>query len=223
MAAEGLPLGVKLLAFVLTLCGLSSAERSVHFRSAVSRNATGHWTVSTAVLHDGQRRPEDNEQTIVWGTYDLSFTSLLRNNQQSLVTTILVTVPPEVHPDYKLYDGIGYYKIHKRGSFWNEANETCRNEGAHLVVINSKREEDVVKGIVKDSGTEWAYIGLHRDDKEEFRTVLGDSLSSLRYQNWNSDHPRYVSGENCASVSYEGVIDDDSCRIERYFVCEVPL
>ncbi|XP_049944139.1 ankyrin homolog [Schistocerca serialis cubense] len=91
MAAEGLPLGVKLLAFVLTLCGLSSADRSVHFRSAVSRNATGHWTVSTAVLHDGRRRPEDNEQTIVWGTYDLSFTSLLRNNQQSLVTTILVT------------------------------------------------------------------------------------------------------------------------------------
>ena len=63
---------------------------------------------------------------------------------------------------YKFYPGVGYYKFYKFKVNWGEAWSQCREEKAHLVVIDSDRELEVVKKLQSDIGnTDWVYIGVH--------------------------------------------------------------
>lgn len=75
------------------------------------------------------------------------------------------------------------YKFHRQGRPWYKAYTTCKAEEAHLAVINSKRENKVLKDlfakypssrIEKGTYTHNAYIGVRDwEDGKSWMTVEG--------------------------------------------------
>lgn len=63
------------------------------------------------------------------------------------------------------------YKVSKVVFSWNQAYSECQNEGAHLVVINSKAESNVVKQLMssatllRESYSPYYYIAGIRAEK----------------------------------------------------------
>ena len=74
--------------------------------------------------------------------------------------------PPE--PGYEKIEDLGYYKVHAKKETWYEARKICEQEGAHLFVIKSKQEAEIVNALVEKSGkARNAYwIGVHDQFKE---------------------------------------------------------
>ena len=69
--------------------------------------------------------------------------------------------------------GHGYYKYHTTPKEWNDARLVCRNEGAHLVVLNSKVEAKFIASL-PDNNYDWALIGMHDLYKEgQWVTIFG--------------------------------------------------
>jgi hypothetical protein len=95
-----------------------------------------------------------------------------------------VSAPPPrapTAPGYNLVPGLGYYKFHTAGKTWDGARRTCDQEGAHLAVINSEAELNVLKNLFhsvpKIRGVkynQYAYIGFHdRFSEGEYLTIFG--------------------------------------------------
>jgi hypothetical protein len=84
-------------------------------------------------------------------------------------------------PGYKLTPGLGYYKFHTTGKTWDGARRTCDQEGAHLAVINSEAEMNVLTSLFRSvpklrgvAYNQYAYIGFHdRFSEGEYVTVIG--------------------------------------------------
>ena len=87
---------------------------------------------------------------------------------------------------YKLLSNLGYYKIIIHAVDWYEAVEFCKNEGTHLLVINSKEEEDVVVSLIREYGVNVAYwTGVH-DQYEEghYLTIFSKYISIIAALNY---------------------------------------
>jgi cytolysin (calcineurin-like family phosphatase) len=103
-------------------------------------------------------------------------------------------------PGYELTPGLGYYKFHTVAKTWDGARRTCDQEGAHLAVINSEAElnvlTDLFSSVPKLRGVaynQYAYIGFHdRFSEGEYLTVLGtanrlsqlSSISAVTTRKW---------------------------------------
>ena len=48
-------------------------------------------------------------------------------------------------PLYELFPKFGYYKLHTHAKGWHEAKSTCESEGAHLAIINSEEEIQILQ------------------------------------------------------------------------------
>ncbi|KAG8235482.1 hypothetical protein J437_LFUL018752 [Ladona fulva] len=99
----------------------------------------------------------------------------------------MISVPPPLPVDYKLFPGIGYYKFHvKPASNFDDAVSICFKEGGYLAIINSKEESDVLKSLLnKNPETKFypypfSYLGFHDRYKEgEFVTIFVGEPSFL--------------------------------------------
>ena len=74
----------------------------------------------------------------------------------------------------------GYYKFHNRTELtWNQALEVCRQEGAHLLFLNSDQEAHAVGAFIQNNYTDTysKWIGFH-DLYEEghYVTIFSKSL-----------------------------------------------
>ncbi|XP_052389858.1 hepatic lectin-like [Carassius gibelio] len=113
---------------------------------------------------------------------------------------------------------------------WTQSRDHCVTLGGHLVIINSKAEQDFV--ISKVKGSHW--IGLNDLDIEgHFVWVNNQALNnSLEFwmkredgnnepDNWTKNHP---AGEDCTCLGHlSGASEfwlDDFCFEEKKFVCE---
>ncbi|KAG1948408.1 C-type lectin domain family 4 member E-like [Pimephales promelas] len=113
---------------------------------------------------------------------------------------------------------------------WTQSRDHCVTRGGHLVIINSKAEQDFLTSKVKV--THW--IGLNDLDTEGHwvwvnNQPLNDSVefwikreNGVREpDNWTKGHP---AGEDCASLGHPaGETDfwtDAFCFQEKRFVCE---
>ena len=52
--------------------------------------------------------------------------------------------PESPRPLYEFVHGLGYYKLHNRPKIWYEAKRICETEGAHLAIINSVEEAQLL-------------------------------------------------------------------------------
>ena len=60
---------------------------------------------------------------------------------------------PTIKEDYKLYGGIGACKLYTERKTWNEAQKSCKEEGAHFAIINSRAEN----GVIIDNNYNYCY------------------------------------------------------------------
>ncbi|XP_067004701.2 C-type mannose receptor 2 isoform X2 [Anabrus simplex] len=140
-------------------------------------------------------------------------------------------------PGYELFDKVGYYKFHTTGTTWENARHICHLEGGHLAIINSPAEAMILTSIFKRvphlkmvKNNNFALIGFHDLYVEgDFRTIYGEPLAVQGYNNWRRGAPNNAGksnidpGEDCGSISREGLLDDIDCRNNYAFFCEQEL
>uniref|UniRef100_A0A672KCB1 C-type lectin domain-containing protein n=1 Tax=Sinocyclocheilus grahami TaxID=75366 RepID=A0A672KCB1_SINGR len=129
-----------------------------------------------------------------------------------------------IHSGGKCY----YYSTVKMN--WTQSRDHCVTLGGHLVIINSKAEQDFVTSNVEE--THW--IGLNDVDTEGHWVWVNNQPvnNSVEFwmkrenetsepDNWTKFHP---DGEDCAGLGHPGAETDfwmDAyCFEEKRFVCE---
>ncbi|XP_066995415.1 hemolymph lipopolysaccharide-binding protein isoform X2 [Anabrus simplex] len=136
----------------------------------------------------------------------------------------------EILPGYTNIPGLGYYKYHKVASTWPQAEEICESEGAHLVVISSKQEQEAVVRLFHENQENpvhyrnyLLFVGIHDwFSTGQFRTILGQPLQCANYVDWANGQPDNATGtEHCASIFNNGQLNDINCNVRLPFMCEM--
>ncbi|KAG8223550.1 hypothetical protein J437_LFUL004424 [Ladona fulva] len=126
-----------------------------------------------------------------------------------------------------MFPGIGYYKFHWNSStIFLEALSKCRDEGGHLIIINSEEEAGVVRHLFSSHKPEklLAYAGFFDPAMgQHFVTIFGQPLNETGYQKWGRHQPNGRENESCGYVYEDGTIGDVVCSSPLPFMCEYDL
>ncbi len=80
-----------------------------------------------------------------------------------------------------------YYAIFDLHSDWDEAKAYCESLGGYLATIESREENDVVFGYLRNRGYDSAYFGLTDEETEgSWKWVTGEKVD---YTNWHLGEP----------------------------------
>ncbi|XP_074836498.1 asialoglycoprotein receptor 1-like [Carettochelys insculpta] len=109
-----------------------------------------------------------------------------------------------------------FFSWHERK--WEDARNHCGARNAHLVVINSQKEQDFLERKA-ESRRQW--IGLRRDGGS-WRWVNG-SPTSFTY--WGGGEPNnlvhfLIYPENCVEMRRDGRWNDEICHTPLRWICE---
>ncbi|KAI5085390.1 C-type lectin domain family 4 member F-like, partial [Silurus meridionalis] len=86
-----------------------------------------------------------------------------------------------------------FYYISNDYKSWEESRQNCRDEGADLMIINSREEQEFISKHISSNSGVW--IGLSDRDKEgEWKWV---DASPLTFKYWGQDEPNGNENENC--------------------------
>ncbi|XP_058023869.1 collectin-12-like [Ahaetulla prasina] len=99
---------------------------------------------------------------------------------------------------------------------WEMARKKCADRDSHLLIINTKQEQDFVIQTLKQS----IWLGLSDIETEgTWRWVDG---SPLEKWSWRTGEPNNdgKNGEDCAVLYKEGKWNDIHCNARVKFVCE---
>ncbi|XP_069687875.1 hemolymph lipopolysaccharide-binding protein-like [Periplaneta americana] len=173
---------------------------------------------------------------------DVDHTTAKCEDSESILISAKITAPPNTHtnqpkpveipiaPDYELVPGLGYYKLHTDVNTWHNAKMICEEEGAHLAVINSEKEAQVLKNLwnktppAKITGgthTDWAWIGFHDLYQEgEFVTIFNETLKSAGYSKFHPSDGKGGTSQNCGLIDRAVQLGDHSCEDKDPFFCE---
>uniref|UniRef100_A0A2K6ES65 C-type lectin domain containing 10A n=1 Tax=Propithecus coquereli TaxID=379532 RepID=A0A2K6ES65_PROCO len=116
------------------------------------------------------------------------------------------------------------YWFSRSGKPWPEAEKYCQLESAHLVVINSREEQNFVQ---KHLGFFYTWMGLS-DTEGVWKWVDGTDYDT-NFQNWKPGQPDdwqghgLGGGEDCAHFILDGRWNDDVCQRPYRWVCEASL
>ncbi|XP_032992263.1 CD209 antigen-like protein C [Lacerta agilis] len=101
---------------------------------------------------------------------------------------------------------------------WEDARKFCITISSHLVIINSKREQDFVVTKIKLTSV---WIGLSDAVKEGAWQWVDGSKPTERF--WRPGEPNNKNNvEDCAVLYKEGNWNDIACNLKVHFVCEKP-
>ncbi|XP_067008995.2 hemolymph lipopolysaccharide-binding protein [Anabrus simplex] len=145
---------------------------------------------------------------------------------QLLVIKIKSTeIENKIPEGYRKYRDLGFYKLHTTYATWNVARQTCENENAYLVIINSEEELKVIGDMMDAEMAAGVHAGF--DDlvtEGEYYTIYGEPLSST-YVKWASGEPDNANGdEDCGNIEKNGDdlgLNDMGCESTRFFICEL--
>lgn len=119
------------------------------------------------------------------------------------------------------YEGSCYW-FSRSGKPWPEADNYCKLEDAHLVVVGSMEEQRFVQ---HHAGPVNTWIGL-TDQNGPWRWVDGTDYEKS-FKNWKPDQPDdwyghgLGGGEDCAHFTVDGPWNDDFCLRPYRWVCEI--
>ncbi|KAG8236595.1 hypothetical protein J437_LFUL016947 [Ladona fulva] len=109
------------------------------------------------------------------------------------------TAPPPAPHGHEYFPGVGYYKFYPESTAkFDKAMDTCRNDGAHLAILNSEAEMKVLKSI------------FARHPK-------------TGYERWDGGEPyNYNGNDHCGAMTKSGLLNDHSCEtiFNMPFLCE---
>ncbi|KAK7135567.1 hypothetical protein R3I94_014291 [Phoxinus phoxinus] len=108
---------------------------------------------------------------------------------------------------------------------WEISQSFCRNNRAHLMVVNSEEELEFISRIVQKQTDYW--IGLKRDKLGKWSWVNGDDYHSAAHF-WDENQPAHGGMESCVHLKgtdtvRRKLLHDADCYSERYFICERKL
>ncbi|MGH0186700.1 UNVERIFIED_CONTAM: hypothetical protein FKN15_022576 [Acipenser sinensis] len=95
------------------------------------------------------------------------------------------------------------------GMTWSEAQSYCREMHTDLATVRSQEEAEQLLNITGDSLNDAAWIGLYRDDTQNWQWSNSDDVI---YSNWKAEL-------FCASVSSLGEWEDLLCNEKKAFMC----
>ncbi|XP_043074217.1 CD209 antigen-like protein C [Puntigrus tetrazona] len=131
-----------------------------------------------------------------------------------------------IHSGGKCY----YFSTVKKN--WTRSRDQCVTLGGHLVIINSKEEQDFVTSKVKvshwiglndlEAEGHWVWVNNQPvNDSVEFWIKRGNGIREP--DNWTQGYP---DGEDCAGLGHPGgetdFWSDAFCSLKKKFVCEAP-
>jgi len=145
-----------------------------------------------------------------------------KNSPQDFTSTPSISGFPE---GYK-YDEKSRraFKLHKKKKSWQDAQQTCQNEGGNLITVDTPEINNILK-----SKKELIWIGAS-DLKTEgtFAWTNGKIVwkngNKLSYSNWMPGEPNdHAKNEDCTEVNYgqPGQWNDRPCSQRHYFMCEI--
>ncbi|XP_012787351.2 C-type lectin domain family 10 member A [Sorex araneus] len=116
------------------------------------------------------------------------------------------------------------YWFSSSGKSWHEADKYCQLENAHLVVINSREEQNFVQ---KHIGSSYTWMGL--SDPDGIWKWADGTDYETNFKNWRPGQPDdwhghgLGGGEDCAHFHPDGRWNDDVCQRIYRWVCEIDL
>ncbi|XP_067010262.2 hemolymph lipopolysaccharide-binding protein [Anabrus simplex] len=219
-----------LLTIESSKASICSSEGDIfHFSISSKKNSSHHRTIQVDVKSGKAATSNDSGEIILEVEHGRS----MYNNSEliRLSTSASVLETPFRRCDYELFPGIGYYKLHTTAERWEKARQICVSEGAHLIVINSESEANVVKEYFSRKPTfsgashsSYVFAGFHDKYAEgDFLTVTGVPLSKSGYIKWDAGQPNGKTDQNFGAVSTEGLLYDIDNNYKLPFVCEQEL
>ncbi|KAJ0176910.1 hypothetical protein K1T71_006919 [Dendrolimus kikuchii] len=128
------------------------------------------------------------------------------------------------------------YKFHDHAQTWNRAYMTCEAEGAHLAIMDTAAETQVLKEIISEHPKTKIYgakydhvlVGFHDwGDAGVWTTIHGQSIEDLVHTgviNWASGEPNSGTfnglGQSCGSIRSDGDLYNFWCHVPAAFICE---
>uniref|UniRef100_A0A1V1FIQ9 Putative LPSBP2 isoform A n=1 Tax=Reticulitermes speratus TaxID=60591 RepID=A0A1V1FIQ9_9NEOP len=226
-----------LLLLLLSVRGSPSQEMqcpslrtaALSFSVASSRNQTGHRIAQVMLKHGAQTEADSGAWQI-----DVDQNTVICDGVESVNIVATVTAPPtRPGPDYELFPGLGYYKLHTTPRTWEEAWRSCAFEGGHLAIVNSETEARVLQmmfarnpKIVGSTQNDYAFLGAHDMFSEgQFTTIFaGDPLNKTGYWNWAKGQPSKNTSSNCVIFHrMEATYYDKPCTWKLAAFCEQEL
>ncbi|XP_072925643.1 C-type lectin domain family 4 member E-like isoform X2 [Hemitrygon akajei] len=98
----------------------------------------------------------------------------------------------------------------------DEAQEFCASMNSKLVVINSGEEQ----AYIQENRKQDHWIGLRYSAKERTWLWVDGTSYTSNVKFWASDQPN--GGEDCCTVSDNGLWHDWPCNNNHFFICEKP-
>ncbi|XP_067006082.2 uncharacterized protein [Anabrus simplex] len=125
---------------------------------------------------------------------------------------------------YLVFPNLGAYKVNTSHVTWADAQKTCIHEGAHLAIIDSKEELELMKDLIAPhhvkNGWTYAHVGFSDLAKRGvWVTVLGTILDSVHFAKWAPRNPSKLN-ERCGAIDHKGRLHDIFCTSEQIFICE---
>lgn len=133
---------------------------------------------------------------------------------------------------WKAFDSKCFKLFHKNKT-WREAERSCEKAGAHLVKIESEKENDFLLNtfmqIPIGKFNREAWIGL--SDKKKEREFIWTDGSTAKYSNWAMDQPNDEgNGQDCGGIvngvfwpgglSQVGLWNDYECYKKLMYICQ---
>ncbi|XP_072944212.1 uncharacterized protein [Epargyreus clarus] len=140
---------------------------------------------------------------------------------------------------YQYVESVGScYMISSAAYSWNQAYDECQTQGAHLVVLNSELEHQVVHNlthyapkVAENAHSPWYWhAGVRANKVVEgspivYKTIFGQTLQEAGYDQWSVGEPNNLLGtELCGSIfTNDGKYNDLTCSLLFAFICEVEV
>ncbi|XP_072526534.1 uncharacterized protein [Salminus brasiliensis] len=149
-----------------------------------------------------------------------SYTNLAkeRDRLQTIIHVCVLSVDKAIKEGWRLNTKAYYISTERKT--WTESRQDCINRGAHLVIINSREEQNFAKSL---RGDQKAWIGLNdRDTENTWRWV---DYSALSTGFWRPGEPNSNAGDEDCVITGEAsdpVMNwaDYPCNDNFVWICE---
>uniref|UniRef100_G3PGI2 Asialoglycoprotein receptor-like 1 n=1 Tax=Gasterosteus aculeatus aculeatus TaxID=481459 RepID=G3PGI2_GASAC len=163
---------------------------------------------------------------IAANSHSLSSSFLCLGFQTQGATTGQVVILPRLVPGWVSFQS-SCYRLSTTAAAWSEAEERCREQGAHLVVLNNVEELDYISKVVHIKYHYW--IGLvEREHEGQWSWVDGTDFNSTQTF-WDDGQPDNwdwsENGEDCAQIHASErrkrkMWNDADCHLPNKYVCK---
>lgn len=148
-----------------------------------------------------------------------------RDQLQVTVTTLNATIAAKRCPSgWRSFMLSCYYSSTIKKN-WKNSRDNCKGKGADLAVITSQEEMNFINGLYSSDKEVW--IGLSDDGIEGHWFWVDGTPLNANATFWGSGQPNSHEGRNQDCVEFwhrtngHGEWNDESCKIEQYFICEM--